>query len=74
MEAALRIFDGIDIEAAIHNLQSISNDKTAKSSSTHSESGPQQGANLVLEAVYLKTKSLQKLNRINGIYSFSSVY
>ncbi|XP_076943128.1 protein NPG1-like isoform X2 [Bidens hawaiensis] len=65
VEAALRIFDGIDIEAAIHNMQSISNDKTAKNSSTHSESGPQQGANLVLEAVYLKTKSLQKLNRIN---------
>ncbi|XP_076932169.1 protein NPG1-like [Bidens hawaiensis] len=65
VEAALRIFDGIDIEAAIHNLQSISIDKTAKNSSTHSESGPQQGANLVLEAVYLKTKSLQKLNRIN---------
>ncbi|KAJ0636853.1 putative tetratricopeptide-like helical domain superfamily, protein NPG1 [Helianthus annuus] len=62
VEAALRVFEGIDIEAAIHHLQSIS---TTKKSHTHSESGPQQGANLVLEAIYLKTKSLQKLNRIN---------
>ncbi|MFS7895580.1 putative tetratricopeptide-like helical domain superfamily, protein NPG1 [Helianthus anomalus] len=62
VEAALRVFEGIDIEAAIHNLQSIS---MTKKSHTHSESGPQQGANLVLEAIYLKTKSLQKLNRIN---------
>ncbi|KAK9068236.1 hypothetical protein SSX86_012347 [Deinandra increscens subsp. villosa] len=62
VEAALKVFEGIDIPAAIERLQSISNDKK---SGSHSESGPQQGANLVLEAIYLKTKSLQKLNRVN---------
>ncbi|KAI3744791.1 hypothetical protein L1987_57883 [Smallanthus sonchifolius] len=65
VEAALGVFEGIDIEAAIQHLQSISSDKITKKSRSHSESGPQQGANLVLEAIYLKTKSLQKLNRIN---------
>ncbi|KAD5507865.1 hypothetical protein R6Q59_031423 [Mikania micrantha] len=65
VENALEVFEGIDVEAAVQSLQAISSDKITKKSRSNSESGPQQGANLLLEAIYLKTKSLQKLNRIN---------
>lgn len=44
VEAALRVLDGIDLQAAIQKLQPSS----------------QQAARLVLEGVYLKVKSLQK--------------
>ncbi|GMI68496.1 no pollen germination 1 [Hibiscus trionum] len=47
VEAALRVLDGIDLQAAIQGLQP-SNQKAAK---------------LVLEGVYLKAKSLQKLGK-----------
>ncbi|XP_024991755.1 protein NPG1 [Cynara cardunculus var. scolymus] len=60
VEAALRVFEGIDLQAAIQRLQSCSTEKISKKG----RAGPQQGANLVLEAIYLKTKSLQKLNKI----------
>ncbi|PWA75744.1 Tetratricopeptide-like helical [Artemisia annua] len=68
VEAAFRVFEGIDVQAAIQRLQSISTEKISKKPRSNTESGlsgPQQGANLVLEAIYLKTKSLQKLDRIN---------
>ncbi|KAI7729687.1 hypothetical protein M8C21_000975 [Ambrosia artemisiifolia] len=39
VKAALRVFEGIDIEAAIQCLQSISRDKMTKNSHTHSASG-----------------------------------
>ncbi|KAL7590125.1 protein NPG1 [Lactuca sativa] len=61
VEAALGVFEGIDLEDAIQRLQSCSTEKIHKKSGL---SGPHLGANLVLEAIYLKTKSLQKLNRI----------
>lgn len=64
VEAALGVFEGIDLEDAIQRLQSCSTEKIHKKSGL---SGPHLGANLVLEAIYLKTKSLQKLNRIKGI-------
>ncbi|KAL8226624.1 hypothetical protein R6Q57_016456 [Mikania cordata] len=64
-EAQSALREGIDVEAAVQSLQAISSDKITKKSRSNSESGPQQGANLLLEAIYLKTKSLQKLNRIN---------
>ncbi|KAG4169324.1 hypothetical protein ERO13_A12G088400v2 [Gossypium hirsutum] len=47
VEAALRVLDGIDLQAAIQKLQPSS----------------QQAARLVLEGVYLKVKSLQKLGK-----------
>ncbi|XP_017969718.1 PREDICTED: tetratricopeptide repeat protein 7A isoform X2 [Theobroma cacao] len=50
VEGALRVFDGIDLQAAIQRLQP----STAVS---------QHAASLVLEGVYLKAKSLQKLGR-----------
>ncbi|KAB2000822.1 hypothetical protein E1A91_D12G262800v1 [Gossypium mustelinum] len=47
VEAALRVLDGIDLQAAIQKLQPSS----------------QQAARLVLEGFYLKVKSLQKLGK-----------
>ncbi|KAI3515694.1 hypothetical protein L1887_14597 [Cichorium endivia] len=67
VESALGVFEGIDLQAAIQRLQQCSTEKLHKKGHKHTEpglSGPQLGANLVLEAIYLKTKSLQKLNKI----------
>ncbi|GKE51875.1 hypothetical protein Tco_1487031, partial [Tanacetum coccineum] len=68
VKSAFRVFDSIDVQAPIQRLQSISTEKIPKKACSHTDSelsGPHQGANLVLEAIYLKTKSLQKLDRIN---------
>ncbi|KHN47639.1 Tetratricopeptide repeat protein 7B [Glycine soja] len=67
VEGALRVFDGIDLEAAIQRLQSSLSEKTpVKKGPTRSESPSsvsQHAATLVLEAIYLKAKSLQKLDK-----------
>lgn len=65
------MFDGIDLQAAIQRLQPFA-EKTppkrgrARPESQHAVS--QHAANLVLEAIYLKVKSLQKLGRVTGKY------
>ncbi|CAN4098279.1 unnamed protein product [Withania somnifera] len=69
VEGALRVFDGIDLQAAIQRMQpSVSEKQPSKKGRTRSiESVPgvsQHAAGLVLEAVYLKAKSLQKLGRL----------
>lgn len=72
VEGALRVFDGIDLQAAIQRLQPSVAEKTppkkgrSRPESQHAVS--QHAANLVLEAIYLKVKSLQKLGRVTGIY------
>ncbi|CAN1199833.1 Protein NPG1 [Linum perenne] len=66
IESALRVYEGIDIQAATERLQSIA-DKNARKNSDS-----QHGASLVLEAIYLKAKSLQKLGRSYGIVSKES--
>ncbi|KAL8139916.1 hypothetical protein V2J09_005937 [Rumex salicifolius] len=67
VEGALRVFDGIDLQAAIQRLQPSLNEKSqSKKGRTRSESEhsvSQHAASLVLEAVYLKAKSLQKLGK-----------
>lgn len=67
IEAALRVFDGIDLQAAIHRLQSSPADKLSPRKSRHrselQHSASQHAASLVLEAIYLKARSLQKLGR-----------
>ncbi|XVF14464.1 hypothetical protein REPUB_Repub09cG0062700 [Reevesia pubescens] len=81
VEGALRVFDGIDLQAAIQRLQpsvnensnfsSVSSSSSSNSSSykkgrAHRDSQPavsQHAASLVLEGIYLKAKSLQKLSR-----------
>lgn len=74
MEGALRVFDGIDLQAAIQRLQSSITEKIpSKKGRSRGESMlavPQNAAGLVLEAVYLKAKSLQKLGRVTGMKNF----
>ncbi|XP_004241633.1 protein NPG1 [Solanum lycopersicum] len=69
VEGALRVFDGIDLQAAIQRMQpSVTEKQPSKKGRTKSvESVPgvsQHAAGLVLEAIYLKAKSLQKLGRL----------
>ncbi|CAK7346624.1 unnamed protein product [Dovyalis caffra] len=69
VEAALHVFDGIDLQAAIQRLQPSLSEKQqsrkgrSRGDSQHAVS--QHAASLVLEAIYLKAKSLQKLGRLN---------
>ncbi|KAF5939144.1 hypothetical protein HYC85_023403 [Camellia sinensis] len=67
VEGTLSAFDGIDLHAAVQELQPLAEKQPSKkgrpsNESVHSSS--QQAASLVLEALYLKAKSLQKLGRV----------
>ncbi|CAN6701642.1 unnamed protein product [Malus baccata var. baccata] len=68
LEGALRVFDGIDLQAAIERLQPNLAEKTpskkGRSRSDSQHTVPQHAATLVLDAIYLKAKSLQKLGRL----------
>jgi hypothetical protein len=70
VEGALRVFDGIDLHAAIQRLQhSFSEKSPAKKGRTRTESPSsvsQHAASLVFEAIYLKAKSQQKLGKFAG--------
>jgi hypothetical protein len=74
VEGALRVFDGIDLHAAIQRLQhSFSEKSPAKKGRTRTESPSSvshHAASLVLEAIYLKAKSQQKLGKFAGIILF----
>ncbi|KAI4381219.1 hypothetical protein MLD38_007314 [Melastoma candidum] len=67
IEAALRVFESIDLQAAIDCLQPSTSDKApsrkSRSRTDSLSAVSQQAASLVLEAIYLKAKSLQKLGR-----------
>lgn len=79
MESALRVFEGIELQAAIQRLESSYSGRTpsrkgrfsTKSDSQHPVT--QHAACLVLEAIYLKGKSLQKLGRFKGMYVFFTI-
>ncbi|XP_054822926.1 protein NPG1-like [Prosopis cineraria] len=68
VEGALRVFDGIDLQAAIQRLQpSIPEKPLTKKGRIRTEPPPsvsQHAASLVLEAIYLKARSLQTLGRL----------
>ncbi|KAL0312904.1 UNVERIFIED_CONTAM: protein NPG1 [Sesamum radiatum] len=68
VEGALRVFDGIDLQEAIQRIQPSLGDKQApKKGRSRTESitaMPQNASSVVLEAVYLKAKSLQKLGKL----------
>ena len=71
VEGALRVFDGIDLQAAIQRLQpSLSErlhvSRKGRSRTESPNTVSQHDASLVLEAIYLKAKSLQKLGRLTG--------
>ncbi|XP_008777058.1 protein NPG1-like [Phoenix dactylifera] len=67
VESAFRVFDGIDLQAAIQRLQPTFSEKPAsrrnrpRTRSIHQVS--QHAASLVLEAIYLKSMSLQRLGK-----------
>lgn len=65
------MFDGIDFREAIQRLQtSISEKPPVKKGPSRAESPSsvsQHAASMVLEAIYLKAKSLQKQGKFNGI-------
>jgi hypothetical protein len=65
------VFDGVDLKAAIQRLQtSLSEKPPVKKGPARAESPSsvtQHAASMVLEAIYLKAKTLQKLGRYNGI-------
>lgn len=67
IEAALRVFHRVDLQAAIERLQVTPSEKVnSRRARSHNESlnaNMQPGANLVLEALYLKASSLQKLGK-----------
>ncbi|CAI8608844.1 unnamed protein product [Vicia faba] len=69
VEGALRVFDGIDLREAIQRLQtSISEKPPVKKGPSRAESpssASQHAASMVLEAIYLKAKSLQKLGKFD---------
>ncbi|KAA8541017.1 hypothetical protein F0562_024845 [Nyssa sinensis] len=67
VEGALHVFDGIDLQAAIQRLQPLGEKQLSKKGRSRTESLhtiSQHAASLVLEAIYLKAKSLQKLGRL----------
>ncbi|RWW59392.1 hypothetical protein BHE74_00033670 [Ensete ventricosum] len=75
IEAALRVFDGIDLQAAIQRLQPSPEKPPSRRSRLRSESihsVSQHAASLVLEAIYLKSMSLQKLGKATGTSCCSS--
>ncbi|KAL1288679.1 hypothetical protein HN51_057172 [Arachis hypogaea] len=69
VEGALRVFDGIDLQAAIQRLQSSLSDKPAKKGGGSTSTSSQHAASLVLEAIFLKSKSLQKLGKFTDAAS-----
>ncbi|CAN6469001.1 unnamed protein product [Victoria cruziana] len=67
VEAALRVFEGIDLQAAVQRFQVPVEKVSSKKSRSRSEppqQASQHAASLVLEAIYLKSKSLEKLGRV----------
>ncbi|KAL9244270.1 hypothetical protein vseg_018066 [Gypsophila vaccaria] len=67
VESALRVIEGIDLQAAIQRFQPSQTEKSTKKGRPRSDSVhdvPQHAAGLVLEAIYLKAKSFQKLGRL----------
>ncbi|KAJ6794182.1 protein NPG1 [Iris pallida] len=71
VEAALRVFDGIDLQAAVQRLRFSPSEKPPsrrsrfRSESSHSISQSQHAVGLILEAIYLKALCLQKLGKAN---------
>ncbi|XP_002969261.2 protein NPG1 [Selaginella moellendorffii] len=69
VEAALQVFDGIDITTIVprmrHSLAERGRHRRGRSRTESGQSISLHAASLLLEAIYLKAKSLQKLGRLN---------
>jgi len=80
VEVALRVFDGIDLQAAIQQFQPSLSKTPSKKGRTKSElpssvtqNNQNNPASLVLEAIYLKSLSLQKLGKSTGTNHYISL-
>lgn len=64
------MFDGIDLQAAIQQLQSLVSDRSsAKKARPRAESPTKvsrHAASLMLESIYIKAKTLRKQGKISG--------
>jgi len=73
MEAAFRVFEGIDIEAVTPNMKiSLARRCEAERRQSLSDAAPpmsMHAVSLLFEAIFLKAKSLQALGRFEGILS-----
>lgn len=70
IHAALRVFDGIDLQAAVLRFQPQFSEKPSRKNRSRTDtlhSLSQHAACLVLEAIYLKAMCLSKLGRTTGI-------
>lgn len=68
IESALRVFNGIDLQAAIQKIQPSEKQQPSKKGRSRIESGPSQHpATPLLEGVYIKAKCLQKLEKTRGM-------
>uniref|UniRef100_A0A0D6R4J9 Uncharacterized protein n=1 Tax=Araucaria cunninghamii TaxID=56994 RepID=A0A0D6R4J9_ARACU len=69
IESALQVFEGIEAHAVIYRLRSATSEKSqakrGRSRSDPFHSVSLHSASLLLEAIYLKAMSLQKLGRLN---------
>ena len=74
VEAALQVFDGIDISTVRSRMKSSSESRGShrrgRSKNEFAQPLSLHAAGLLLEAIYLKAKSLQKLGRLPGKTGF----
>ena len=78
VEAALQVFDGIDISTVRSRMKSSSESRGSHRRGRSKNEFAQQplslhAAGLLLEAIYLKAKSLQKLGRLPGKTGFQKL-
>lgn len=71
IEAALHVFEGIDIAAVSPNIK-VTLARRGQRRKRHSQSSPDpslsiHAVSLLLEAIFLKAKSLQGLGRFKGV-------
>lgn len=63
--SALHVFDGVDVQAALQQLQSLVSDKSLAKKATALKI-PRDAASLMLESIYFKAKTLQQQGNIAG--------
>jgi hypothetical protein len=78
IEGALQVFEGIELTALVSRmrfflLEAKNRNRKGKPPKDGTLTNFLHAASLLLEAIYLKAKSLQKLGRLSGFYPFFSL-
>ncbi len=78
IEGALQVFEGIELTALVSRmrfflLEAKNRNRKGKPPKDGTLTNFLHAASLLLEAIYLKAKSLQKLGRLSGFYAFFSL-